>query len=334
MKTPHLPNDVNSAFHQGEVLAQDMSTSDTVGLSKIIAERTKGFIRPFMPQQHRAFFESGPLMMLGLLDQSGHPVAVPVWGDEGYIRSPSDTRLQISIASAAFDLLDAQLGLDIHTGSKIGLLGLELATRRRNRLNGVISHLKDTDMHVSVEQSFGNCPQYIHTRESTEATSSIVDTNVQVTTTKGLSQRLRDVIESADTFFIASRHARLGENVNEGIDVSHRGGKSGFVSVDNNTLTIPDFSGNKFFNTIGNILVDDRVGLCFLDNDTGTLHFLQGRAAIIWDKQLMPEFKGAERFIQIDITQSTTIEHCYPFRHQLIQHSPAVDKTGVWRNAN
>ena len=98
------------------------------------------------------------------------------------------------------------------------------------------------------------------------------------------------------------------------------------------------FSGNfggtrtaTFIAIAGNILVDERVGLCFIDNDTGTLHFLQGRAAIIWDKQLMPEFKGAERFIQIDITQSTTIEHCYPFRHQLIQHSPAVDKTGGWR---
>lgn len=328
MKTPHSSDSLVPVFHEGEVFAQD-----TLGISKTIAQRTQGFIRPFMPVQHRAFFESGPLMMVGLLDQSGHPVALPVWGDEGFVRSPSETRLQLGLSQGAFALIDTLLGLDVNTGSKIGILGLELATRRRNRLNGVISHLKGSDIHVSVEQSFGNCPQYIHTRDTQKvsnlgALEKVTHKNVQ--RYNGLTTHLQQVVSTAETFYIASRHATLGHNSNEGIDVSHRGGKSGFINVEANSLLIPDFSGNKFFNTIGNIVLDGRVGLCFFENTTGTLHFIQGNATVIWETDTLPDFDGAERFIHITVENAISIDNLYPFRHEVITRSPAVDSTGVW----
>jgi predicted pyridoxine 5'-phosphate oxidase superfamily flavin-nucleotide-binding protein len=330
MKAPLTSHSSNSVFHEGEAFAQDLSNADTPSFSKTLAERYKGFIRPFMPSQHRAFFESGPLMMLGLLDQLGHPVAVPIWGDEGYIQSPSDTRLQMELSSNAHALINTHLNLSIQRSSKVGILGLELATRRRNRLNGIIAHVKGPNIHIAVEQSFGNCPQYIHTRDVEILPNTYKAHGKTVHIKDGLSHDVSRVVSSADTFFIASRHASLGDKANEGVDVSHRGGKPGFVKVDNNTLTIPDFSGNNFFNTIGNILTDERVGLCFIENETGTLHFLEGNASVIWDEHLLPKFEGAERFIKVSITKSITAQHFYPFKHKLHQQSPYVASTGNW----
>ena len=42
------------------------------------------------------------------------------------------------------------------------------------------------------------------------------------------------------------------------MDISHRGGRPGFVRVDGDVLTIPDFRGNRYFNTLSNLLLEQR----------------------------------------------------------------------------
>jgi len=62
------------------------------------------------------------------------------------------------------------------------------------------------------------------------------------------------------------------------MDASHRGGEPGFVQVlDDNHLLWPDYAGNNHFNTLGNLLVDSRVGLLFVDFAGGHLLQLSGR---------------------------------------------------------
>ena len=46
-------------------------------------------------------------------------------------------------------------------GKLIGLLGLEMHTRRRNRANGIITKAEPGALHIRVVESFGNCPKYI-----------------------------------------------------------------------------------------------------------------------------------------------------------------------------
>ena len=53
----------------------------------------------------------------------------------------------------------------MNDGAAIGLLGIDLRTRRRNRLNGVIRREGAAGFDVDVEQSYGNCPQYIQLRD-------------------------------------------------------------------------------------------------------------------------------------------------------------------------
>ena len=64
--------------------------------------------------------------------------------------------------------------------------------------------------------------------------------------------------------------------------MSHRGGKPGFVGVTGDTLAIPDFRGNRFYNTLGNLLGDPRAGLLFIDFASGDILQLQGRVTIDW----------------------------------------------------
>ena len=95
---------------------------------------------------------------------------------------------------------------------------------------------------IAVNESFGNCPQYIHIRD--------IETTRAVPQTPELMDRLdpsgHEAIAAADTLFVAT------SGVVQGVDISHRGGKPGFIRVDQDTLTIPDFAGNRCFNTLGN----------------------------------------------------------------------------------
>lgn len=332
---------INPAFHQGEIALQKK-----LGIDKEIGERTNGFIRSYMPEQHRQFFTSCPFTVLALVDDEGYPIAMPIWGEDDMIESPSPTQLRFHLPDEVLKMIESALNLDVIAGSKIGIVGIEYATRRRNRLNGTISHATDGNLTVLVDQSFGNCPQYIHKRNTTKKRRLAKDgllenntsdnVNMKTKTINTINARARSTIESAETFFIASRHNSLGQEANEGLDVSHRGGKPGFINVKGNMITFPDFSGNKFFNTLGNILLDPRVGILFWDNETGDLFFVKANAkvepieseAAVLKRAL---FKGAERFVSLSVISVTHIAGIYPYSHEITEMSPYALQTGDWK---
>ena len=45
-------------------------------------------IRPFMPEQHRAFFPLLPYLFTATLDATGAPIASMLWGPAGFVHSP------------------------------------------------------------------------------------------------------------------------------------------------------------------------------------------------------------------------------------------------------
>ena len=70
--------------------------------------------------------------------------------------------------------------------------------------------------------------------------------------------------------------------LNQGTDVSHRGGKPGFVKVlDDRTFVFPYFSGNNHFNTVGNIVLNPKVGFLFVDFEARDLVYMTGTAEIV-----------------------------------------------------
>ncbi len=276
---------ISPAFHEGEITLQQR-----LGVDDKLAKIGPKYIRTFMPDQHRQFFEQLPFVLVGGVDQQGHPWATFLSGQSGFIQSPNDTHLNIGAKLPAGDPLEGALT----GGQKVGLLGIELSTRRRNRLNGLIARTDQESLTLRVEQSFGNCPQYIHPRNVQFSPQH--ETSESVKQHETLTDDLSEVVNKANVFFIASRSAELTQDTKSGVDVSHRGGKKGFVHIlDGSTLVFPDYPGNRFFNTLGNIQSDPRVGLLFFDFENSRTLQIKGHAQILWS--------GNERDVQIDIQQ-------------------------------
>ncbi|MDF9621037.1 pyridoxamine 5'-phosphate oxidase family protein [Pseudomonas entomophila] len=309
---------MQSPWHAGEKQLQEH-----VGVAERMEVFGQKVIRDYMPDQHRAFYHQLPFMVAGAVDASGKPWATLLEGPEGFVSSPDPRRLRIGTDFAADD--PATSGLV--AGSAIGLLGIELHTRRRNRLNGVIQRASADQLEVVVEQSFGNCPQYIQLREYTrvdEPPQGRQDSTV-------LDAHARAMIEGADTFFVSS-YVEL-ESGQRSVDVSHRGGRPGFVRVEGNRLTIPDYAGNLHFNTLGNLLVNPVAGLLFVDFTSGDVLQIFGRTEVILDSPLISAFEGAERLWTLDIEQVVLRRAAVALRWAFQEYAPTSLMTGTWVEA-
>lgn len=276
-------------------------------------------IRSFMPDQHRSFFASLPYLFVGTVDEAGWPAATMATGAPGFIRSPDATHLRIADTPAP----DDPAGRHLVAGRPVGLLGLDLSNRRRNRANGTVVARDGDGFTVHVAESFGNCPKYIQRREATH----LLRRTGRSTPLTGLDAAARAVIGAADTLFVASRSR---EELGGGVDISHRGGRPGFVRVEGDGLSVPDFSGNRFFNTFGNLLGDPRASLLIPDFETGDLLVLQGRAEIDWSGDGAARFAGAERSWRFDVAQGWRRPGALPFRWSAPEPGPQNAATGSW----
>jgi ferredoxin-NADP reductase/predicted pyridoxine 5'-phosphate oxidase superfamily flavin-nucleotide-binding protein/ferredoxin len=312
-----------SPFHSGELAAQERA-----GVRERMDVDARRGIRDYMPDQHRRLFAELPFMVLGGLDAGGQPWATLRFGEPGFVSTPDERTLRIAGRGPAGD----PLGDAWQVGALIGGLGIQPATRRRNRVNGVIKAMDREAITVAVSQSFGNCAKYIQSRAPTfDAASQAQDATVAAEIAPVLSDADRALIGRADTFFIATANAAREAGYGRGADVSHRGGKPGFVRIDDDrTLTLPDFSGNLFFNTIGNLIHDPRAGLLFPDFDSGDLVFVAVDAEVIWKGAELESFEGAERLMRFHVREVRRSRRALPFRWSEVQYAPQLAKMGSW----
>lgn len=259
----------DTPFHSGELAAQERA-----GVGGIAA-RVAPFIRDHMPDQHRAFYQAQPFLVAASSDTQGRVWATIIEGEDGFIASPDSRTLTLATRIDPQDPLSEV----ILAGTDIGVVGIELATRRRNRFSGRTRPTKDGFV-IDIRQTFGNCPKYINEREWWRADPTMTP---EATVSAQLTTEQTTRIGEADTLFIGSGRKSPQGAVSDGYDASHRGGEPAFVRVISPTrLRIPDYTGNNFFNTIGNLLEDPRIGLLFVDFATGGLLHITGRATIDW----------------------------------------------------
>ncbi|MDY7560967.1 pyridoxamine 5'-phosphate oxidase family protein [Pseudomonas sp. CCC3.2] len=280
-----LEQQTESPWHAGELAIQQ---------SLNVAERMDGLgrrnIRDHLVEQHRNFFALLPFVVLGAVDAEGDVWATLRAGEPGFASAPDLNNLTLQLPR---DLADpAESGLD--QSHNVGLLGIDMGTRRRNRLNGSINRSDDSGFSIVVEESFGNCPQYIQLRQFGFNRPAQALTSASVCWLDRLDDPARELIGNAATFFVASYVDH--EDGRRKVDVSHRGGNPGFVRVDDDgTLMIPDFAGNLFFCTLGNFLLNPKGGLVFVDFATGELLQMTGDVEVILDSPQIATFQGAER---------------------------------------
>ncbi|MFM0502891.1 pyridoxamine 5'-phosphate oxidase family protein [Paraburkholderia caffeinilytica] len=303
-----------SPFHAAERMAQRQA-----GVDEEAESSGRRGIRRYMPDQHRQFFAEQPFMVFGGLDANGQPWATLRAAEAGFVSSPDARTLRIDGGVLPGDPLAGHW----QPGVMIGGLGLQAQTRRRNRVNGVVSSVAGDAVTLDVMQSFGNCAKYIQSRTPTFIARGETGTTAPVETSTQLNDADRALLANADTFFIAS--ANVGEEAGaaRGVDVSHRGGMPGFVRIDDaTTLTTPDFSGNRFFNTLGNLLHDPRAGLLFVDFASGDLLYVAALAEIVWDGPELDDFPLAERLVRFRITEVRRSRKALPFRWSEVGYAP------------
>ena len=305
-------------FHRGEQAIQAR-----YGLKETMEGFGRKVVRSFMPDQHRAFYGGLPFLVIGTVDADGQPWAGLVSGVPGFLSSP--TRTSLVSTSLPFGAEPTRTGL--REGAPVGLLGIDPTNRRRNRMNSTLSRVDEGGFEVSVVQAFGNCPQYIQVRDP-EATL--------VSRGPDLSERAEAIIRAANTFFIATQYAEEGASAQvQGVDVSHRGGKPGFVKIEaDGTLVVPDFSGNKHFNTFGNILLDPRAGLSFIEFETGAVLFLTGAAEVVYEGAELDAFRGAERLLRFKPREMALVEGVLDRQWSLVEPSPFLAETGSWEEVD
>ncbi|WP_269503669.1 pyridoxamine 5'-phosphate oxidase family protein [Burkholderia sp. IMCC1007] len=339
-------------FHAGELAVQQRA-----GVTDAASAAGRRGIRRFMPDQHRTFFAQLPFFVLGGVDASGQPWATLRVGAPGFVTSPDARTLRIAARALPGDPLAGAW----RPGAPLGGLGIEFDTRRRNRVNGVVRAIDGDALTIAVEQSFGNCAKYIQGRKPTfvgdevGAAAEVVESDVSdvssvsnasnasnasntsnpsdasgvshVSGASDISNRLSDadraLLAQADTFFVASANTSVDAGSARGADVSHRGGMPGFVRVDDaHTLTTPDFSGNRFFNTLGNLQHDPRAGLLFVDFDSGDLLYVAADAEIVWDGPLVASFAGAQRVVRFHVREVRRTRRVLPFRWSAVEPAP------------
>ena len=315
---------IPSPFHRGE---RDIQARK--GVRDRIEDIGQRFIRDHLPDEHRQFYGQLPILPIGSVDKSGRPWASVLVGRPGFVQSPDPKTLAI----AARPIFGDPLNEHIAPCAAIGILGIEYHTRRRNRLTGKLTGIDDDGIRLRVDQTFGNCPQYIQTREFEFKSdpASVVDPR-PVRRLNRLDERASEIIAHADHFFIATHFSEGNGAASYGTDVSHRGGKNGFVRIDDDqTLTFPDFTGNYHFNTLGNILLNPRAGLLFIDFEKGDLLFLTCSAEIIWDSEERRAFDGAEQLVRFRIDEGFLVENGMPIQWKFLEYSPSLEQTGTWK---
>ena len=119
-----------SPFHAGELAIQGR-----MGTQAKMDRQGRQMIREYLPEQFRQFFPQLPYIIVGTVDVTGSPWASILVGEPGFLSSPDDRTLQI----AAKPLFGDPFTNTLAEGIDIGLLGIELHTRRRNRVNGTLT---------------------------------------------------------------------------------------------------------------------------------------------------------------------------------------------------
>ncbi len=306
-------------FHEGE-LAVQQATGE-----RAIADRNSRMMYDAVPPAPAAFLAQQRLLVLASVDGAGAPWASLIFGSEGFASAPSSeivvldrTRSQISSGDALLD--------NLRVDAMLGLLAIELGSRRRYRINGFVSAVTDETVTLSVREAYVNCPKYIQRRHLLQSDQEPLISR-RISRGKVLDAERQALMRDADTMFVASKHP------SRGADASHRGGEPGFLELrDERTLRVPEYAGNGLYNTLGNLVVDSRAGLAIIDFEGARVLQLTGAATVVLDaappkgenQGELGRASGAATGRYWDFTVARWTELAMPrtFRWELIDRSP------------
>ncbi|KAL8392909.1 hypothetical protein RB595_002919 [Gaeumannomyces hyphopodioides] len=307
---------------------------------------------------HAARVHENHMLAVGALDGSGQPWT-SVWGGEpGFagpvapgvlgVRSLVDKRHDPVARALLGHLAEGEI-LDGASAADAGLpfsaLSIDFRNRDRVKLAGRVvagvmgkpdggeggaaaaeeSGVGQVQLALAVLEALGNCPKYINLK----TIRPHVPRPELVSDSLPLSPRALEILEGADLFFLSSSNGK-GQ-----MDTNHRGGAPGLVRVVRNSpgsdgsgggpevvLAYPEFSGNRLYQSLGNLHLDPRVGVAVPDFASSDVLYLAGTTRLLVGAEsaaLLPHTKLA---VRIDVTAARLVRDGLPFRGDVVDFSP------------
>jgi predicted pyridoxine 5'-phosphate oxidase superfamily flavin-nucleotide-binding protein len=261
---------IDNPFHEGELIVQQR-------LGEVDEGRRNGrAISDSILTGALSFIEQQSLAVLGSIDGEDNVWASVFVGNPGFVRALNEQTIEVDLTQAALNRCDP-LWTNLEHKPQVGMLIIDLANRRRLRVNGRISHTDPDRLHLAVSASYPTCPMYTPQRRTPAHVVDGVRHDSEPRQGAKLEADHLAFVRSADTFFVASAHP------DRGVDASHRGGTPGFIRIlSDRKIRVPDYVGNRMYNTLGNFVVNPHAGLVFLDFERNRTLQLVGRAEIQW----------------------------------------------------
>ncbi|KAF4991598.1 hypothetical protein FGRMN_7717 [Fusarium graminum] len=317
-----------SEWHEGELAMQQQL--------KVPKRGNPTF--PGFAAHYGARVMQSPLVALGTLDSEGRPWTT-VWGGEpGFARPVAEGVLAFNSSvdtrhDPVFRALWDGIGDEgvrqgainrPNGGDGKGMAGLsiDLETRDRVKLVGkmiagaTVDEGKTVQMAMAVTESLGNCPKYLNKK-------NIIPNTMKpelVSDKLPLPQEALDLIAAADMFFLSSTNGLT-------MDTNHRGGSPGFMRVIDNQengleLIYPEFSGNRLYQTLGNVTVNPLVGFAIPDYNSADVLYLTGSASILIGEEASAYLARTKLAVKISISAAKFVKSGLPFRGSKGEYSP------------
>lgn len=163
----------------------------------------------------------------------------------------------------------------------------------------------------------GNCPKYLNKKEIIIA----LPKPVLISNSLPLPEVALNLLSRADVFFISSSHhgSSMGTN--------YRGGPPGFVRVlvnddSGTTLVFPEYSGNRLYQTLGNLQMTPKAGLVFPDFETQDVLYVTGTTEILIGEAAGNLLPRSNLVVKLSLTGARFVQKGLAFRGITDEFSP------------
>jgi ferredoxin-NADP reductase/predicted pyridoxine 5'-phosphate oxidase superfamily flavin-nucleotide-binding protein len=283
--------------------------------------------------------QRAPLLAIGTLDNESRPWTA-LWGGApgfseplggGFVGTRTlvdgkyDPVVQALVGGTKGEMMQPKDG-----GKMLSGLAIDLVTRKRVKIAGKMAagtvvqvNIEDNENILSqvdgletqhqvqlvtkIEQSLGNCPKYLNQYKLTPA----LVTPELIAEDTGLSTEGRALIDKADMFFLSTSSPT-------DMDTNHRGGPPGFVRVISPTCIIyPEYSGNRLYQSLGNLQLNPLIGLTFPDFETGDVLYTTGSAEILIGHSAASFMPGTNLAVKITLSSTRFVAQGLAFRGEM-----------------
>ncbi|PVH69012.1 putative oxidoreductase [Cadophora sp. DSE1049] len=299
---------------------------------------------PFLSPGAGYMIQGAPLLALGTLDDQDRPWTT-IWGGEpGFgapvaknvvgVKTVVDRRFDPVVEALLGDADEGEIVRGEGEGRMVGGLTIDLESRMRVKLHGhMIAGAMEGNgdgekcvgkmqLVVSINKSVGNCPKYLNSKRIIPFTPEpkLISDSPQ------LPPEALALLDKADMFFMSSSDG------SEDVDTNHRGGPAGFVRVISNdesgaVIVYPEYSGNRMYETLGNLKMNPLAGITVPDFDTGDVLYLTGKTDILIGKEATSVLLRSNLAVKLTITSARFVEKGLTFKgipEELSPYNPPV----------